>query len=290
MKLIRDLQKLRSEIKSFRRNAPFGSIGFIPTMGFLHEGHVSLIRAARLENQLVVVSLFVNPAQFGPKEDFSKYPRNESRDAEMCEAAGCDILFAPAASDIYPDGHRTAVSVRELSDPLCGRFRPGHFEGVATIVAKLFNMVAPDIAYFGQKDAQQCVVLERMTQDLNFDIQIKIMPTVREPDGLAMSSRNVYLSAAGRAKAPLLYQALSSAKKTFSAGERRVRPLIDAAIDRVKSDPAFTLQYLECLSIRDLKPVEIIEQPVLIALAAFLESVRLIDNIILIPDPNEASK
>ena len=211
MKIIRGIipmQKLCGRLKAEGRK-----IGFVPTMGALHEGHLALIRKARKENDTLVVSIFVNPAQFGPKEDFKRYPRSLTRDSLLCKKCGVDIIFSPAVSSIYPKGYRTYVRVEGLSEVLCGAFRKGHFRGVATVVAKLFNIVQPDRAYFGQKDAQQCVIIKKMCRDLNMPLDIKVLPTVRGPGGLALSSRNAYLSPEERKDALVLFQALSKAKE-----------------------------------------------------------------------------
>ena len=210
MKIIHSINQMASVSKRLRADGQ--AIGFVPTMGALHEGHLSLMRKARKENDVVVVSIFVNPIQFGPQEDYRRYPRNLRQDARLCSKEGVGIIFYPQAKDIYPQGYKTYVDVEDLSKVLCGKFRPGHFSGVATVVTKLFNIVNPDIAYFGQKDAQQAIIIQRMAKDLNMPIKIKVMPTVREKDDLALSSRNAYLSKSERKDAAVLYQALNLAR------------------------------------------------------------------------------
>jgi pantoate--beta-alanine ligase len=281
MNIIRSKQELRVAIEKFRTTHPGQVIGFVPTMGYLHSGHLSLIRAARQETDCVIVSLFVNPTQFGPTEDFQTYPRNEERDSRLCRQENADILFIPPLSDMYSATHSTTVHVKNLTRHLCGKFRPGHFDGVATIVLKLFNLIDPDISYFGQKDGQQCIVLQKMAKDLDLRTQIKIMPTVREPDGLAMSSRNVNLDPVSRQKAPLIYKVLLNAASQFQAGELKVKTIVNEARRILESDPAFKVQYLECRSLDNLSAMTTINRPCIIAVAAFLGGVRLIDNIIL---------
>src|SRR3989338_4091671 len=217
MKLISNLKQLSFEVKKIKKENK--TIGLVPTMGYLHEGHLSLMRQAKRDCHISLVSIFVNPTQFGPKEDYKKYPRNLKRDLTLARSAGVDIVFSPSAEEIYPENYRTYVNVEKLTDGLCGASRPGHFRGVATIVTKLFNLVRPDIAYFGQKDAQQARVIEKMAEDLNTGIKIKVMPIVREAAGLAMSSRNVYLNKEERKEAIVLYQSLKLAKKMILSGE-----------------------------------------------------------------------
>jgi pantoate--beta-alanine ligase len=254
-------------------------IGFVPTMGFLHEGHLSLVRRSKAECDVTVVSVFVNVTQFAPGEDFERYPRDLGTDSRMLQREGVNVLFAPETSDMYRPAHRTFVEVETLGEPLCGAFRPGHFRGVATVVTKLFNIVNPDAAYFGQKDAQQAILLRRMTEDLDFGIQVVVCPTVRESDGLAMSSRNAYLTPSERAAAPQLHAALEAARAAVIGGERsveRVRSLIRARLD----DGPARLEYVEIVRASDLGAISSIEGPVLIALAAHLGSTRLIDNVV----------
>lgn len=258
-------------------------IGFVPTMGFLHEGHLSLMRIARPEVDVLVTSIFVNPTQFGPSEDFSAYPRDMERDTRLCEEVGVDIIFYPTPPLMYASDHTVYVTERHLSTGLCGSSRPIHFRGVLTVVAKLFNVVLPDLAVFGQKDAQQFRLIQQMTRDLNFPIEIVAGPIVREADGLAMSSRNQYLSTTERQEAVALYQSLQKAEDLFAGGERWVefyRPAMEEVLGRARSG---RIDYLEFVDVQSFQPVTRIEQPTLVALAVFFEKARLIDNTILRP-------
>lgn len=255
-------------------------IGFVPTMGALHEGHASLVRMARERAGYVVASIFVNPKQFAPREDLVRYPRNEARDAEILAELGCDLLFVPSDRDMYSTNDRTRIDIVGLSDVLCGLSRPGHFQGVALVVAKLFNIVQPDEAFFGQKDAQQAVIIQRMVADLDFPIRITIGPTIREEDGLAMSSRNSYLDETERKRAPALFAALGEAKSLIADGERRAET-IRKAIRAVMEDAGFAVEYAAVVDGRNLTPLELIEGTVLIAAAGRLGKMRLIDNIAL---------
>jgi pantoate--beta-alanine ligase len=255
------------------------SIGFVPTMGALHEGHLSLIRAARAGSDVVVVSIFVNPTQFNVSEDLKKYPRDLARDLELAAGAGADIVFAPLDSEMYPLGFSTWVDVEGLSEGLCGGARPGHFRGVCTVVTKLLNIVGPDRAYFGEKDAQQLAVIRRMARDLDMRLQVVPCPTVREPDGQAMSSRNVRLTPEARAQAPIIYRALTAARTSIENGERDaegVKAVIRAAL--ADADLA-EIDYVEIVDADDLAPVAAIAGACLIAVAAFFGAVRLIDNV-----------
>lgn len=257
------------------------AIGLVPTMGALHEGHLSLVRAAKAQTEVVVVSLFVNPLQFGPKEDLSKYPRDLEGDREMLEHEGAHILFAPSVEEMYPKGASTYVTVEGLSDRLDGGSRPGHFRGVTTVVAKLFHIVQPDRAFFGQKDAAQHAVLRRMVRDLNFPLEIVVCPIVREPDGLAMSSRNAYLNAQERREALVLSRALKEIEKRFAAGERDSARLIAAGKSVVEGEPAARLDYLSIVDPDSLEPVGRIAGSALVAIAAWVGTTRLIDNVVL---------
>jgi pantoate--beta-alanine ligase len=279
MKRIDNLAKLRAEVASARKKG--AKVGLVPTMGYLHEGHLSLVRKAREEAGLVVVSLFVNPMQFGAGEDFQAYPRDMERDALLAAKEGADILFAPKASQVYPPAFTTFVEVAGLTEGLCGASRPGHFRGVTTVVAKLFNMVQPDLAYFGQKDAQQALVIRRMARDLDFPVKVVILPTVREADGLAMSSRNTYLTPGERKVAPLLYQSLKRAEERIKGGERQRRPVIDAMRGLLETESQIKIDYVDIVSTEDLQPLENLAGEILIALAVKLGRTRLIDNIIL---------
>ncbi len=264
-------------------------IGFVPTMGYLHEGHLSLVRQARLENDRVVVSIYVNPTQFGPNEDFERYPRDLERDRRMAEEAGTDVLFVPTDDEMYPEGHATFVEVERLTHGLCGKFRPGHFRGVTTVVAKLFLAVMPHRAYFGMKDYQQMVVIRRMTRDLLFPIEVVACPIVREPDGLAMSSRNEYLSDEDRRRAPALAAALRASESLFRAGERRAPELISAARS-VLEEADIIPQYLELVDANSLERIAIVKRPAVLAVAAYLGQTRLIDNVLLTPESTASDR
>ena len=258
-------------------------LGLVPTMGALHEGHLSLVRAAKAQCAAVAVSIFVNPTQFGPTEDLSKYPRQFDRDCRLLEKEGVDILFAPPVEEVYPDGGVTWVLVESLSEKLDGRSRPGHFRGVTTIVAKLFHIIEPEAAFFGQKDAAQLVVIRRMVRDLNFPVEIVACPIVRESDGLAMSSRNAYLSREERSRALVLQRSLQKARQLFDDGERSAAKLISAAKEVFAGESQVVLDYLEIVDPDTLDPVERISRRTLVAVAARVESTRLIDNIVLEP-------
>lgn len=273
VKTIKDVRKMVREARDKGQ-----SVGFVPTMGYFHEGHLSLIRRAKAENDLVVVSLFVNPLQFGPKEDLASYPRDLKRDQEMAFQAGADILFTPEAGEMYPSNFQTFVEVAEISQGLCGESRPGHFRGVATVVLKLFNIVAADRAYFGEKDAQQLRVVRRMAADLNLDLQIIGCPIVREPDGLAMSSRNVYLNPEERQAALVLYRALQTAKQSIENGERDPQIINRRMQEIFLAEPLAEVDYIAIVSSETLKPIVPLSGEVLIALAAKVGKTRLIDN------------
>ncbi len=263
-------------------------VGLVPTMGFFHEGHLSLMRAARPECTLVVVSIFVNPIQFGAGEDFNTYPRDFDRDFEMAAAAGADIIFAPAAAELYPDAFDTMVVPGNLAEGLCGAARPGHFRGIATVVAKLFNIVRPGIAYFGQKDAQQVAVIRHMARDLNYNVGIRVCPTVREPDGLAMSSRNIYLSKDERSQASVLYEALLEAKAAASAGQTSAAGIRRQIKRKIASQYLADLEYVGIVSPDTLEPVSEIKAEVLAAVAAKFGRARLIDSMTLSPGGDNA--
>jgi len=281
---VKSLRVIRSipELRAWRKALTTGqTVGFVPTMGALHEGHLSLVHASRSECDFTVASIFVNPLQFGPSEDLSKYPRPFDRDREWLEHAGAHVLFAPEAGAIYRSDASTTVVEDFVSGPLCGEFRPGHFRGVATVVLKLFNLVQPDVAYFGQKDAQQCAVIERMVRDLDVPVQIKRGATVREADGLAMSSRNIYLGAQDRTRAPRIYLSLEAAKSAFDAGERSAEALSRIGREFLSGDPAFKIQYWEVRDPSTLAPLVNIDpgSGALLAVAAYLGTTRLIDNL-----------
>ena len=259
-------------------------LGLVPTMGALHDGHLSLIRAAKAQCDQVAVSLFVNPLQFGPREDLTRYPRDFARDRELLENEDVDFLFAPGVEEMYPAEAVTYVTVEGLSDKLCGRSRPGHFRGVTTVVSKLLNIVEPDLAFFGQKDAAQVAIVRRMVRDLNVPVQIVTCPIKREADGLAMSSRNAYLDPQQRKSAPILYRSLVEVQKTFEQGEHKTDRLIAAGKRAFAEDPAMRLDYLEIVDPETLDPVEVVSGRALVAIAAFLGNTRLIDNVVLEPD------
>lgn len=270
------LTDLRSTRLSF-----LGRVGLVPTMGYLHEGHFSLVRRAREECNHVVVSIFVNPTQFGPTEDLSKYPRDLERDLRLLEPLGVDLVWMPTAEIIYPSGFQTWVEVETITQPLEGSMRPGHFRGVTTVVAKLFNAVQPYNAYFGQKDAQQAAVIRQMTRDLNFPIEIVVCPIVREPDGLAMSSRNVYLDPEPRKAATVLSRALQTAKEAYGNGERNAEQLRRKMKEVLASEPLAQVQYVSCADYDTLEELDTVTGKVLLSMAVFIGKTRLIDNIIL---------
>ena len=257
------------------------SIGFVPTMGFLHEGPLSLVRESVRRADVTVVSIYVNPTQFGPKEDFNQYPRDIHRDTVHLKNEGVDYLFLPDNKEIYPEGYKTYIEVHDLQDKLCGRSRPGHFRGVCTVVLKLFNTVNPDMAFFGQKDAQQAIILKRMAQDLNLGVKIEIMPIVREEDGLAFSSRNTYLNQKERNTALVLSASLEEARVMVQNGERDSEQIIDRMKEMVGREPLAKIDYVEIVDMENLDPVQKIENEALAALAVFVGKVRLIDNTIL---------
>jgi pantoate--beta-alanine ligase len=283
VKVARTRNELREALVPARREGR--TVGLVPTMGYLHEGHLSLLEAARRRCDVTVMSLFVNPAQFGPSEDLASYPRDETRDLEFASGAGVDLVYAPSAEEVYPEGFATTVEVGgRLTDVLCGspeRRGPGHFRGVTTVVAKLFNSVQPDVAFFGQKDAQQAVVIRRMVADLAFPVEIVVCPTVREPDGLALSSRNAYLSEAERPRALALSRGLRAAERAAREGQRSTDAIVAAAAEELREagvDP----EYLEARDAEDLSPVaELNGRPVLVAVAAQVGKARLIDNVII---------
>ncbi len=283
MKIIRSPESMSDLALRAVRNGK--SIGFVPTMGALHEGHASLIRQARIDNDLVVVSIFVNPTQFGPKEDLKKYPRKLAVDAKLCRKEKVDIIFYPEAAKIYPEGYRTYVNVEGLSEGLCGKSRPGHFRGVATVVAKLFNIVRPDRAYFGQKDAQQAIVIRRMCEDLNFPVCIRLMPTVREAGGLAMSSRNAYLSCREKKDALVLARSLSLAEYLVKNGLTDTDRLIRLMRNIIERKETVKIDYVAVVDAQTLKPLKKISGDCLIAVAAWIGKTRLIDNILIKMSP-----
>ena len=256
-------------------------VGFVPTMGFLHKGHISLVRRARAECGAVAASIFVNPTQFGPAEDLARYPRDLPRDLALLETAGADLVFTPEPAEIYPPGFDTQVLVGGITGVLEGAARPGHFAGVATVVAKLFNIVQPDVAYFGQKDAQQCAVIRKLVADLNLPVEIVVAPTVRDPDGLALSSRNSYLTPAQRAAAPVLFQALTAARAAFDGGERDAGRLREIMRRTIAAQPEAQVDYLSLADPQTLRELARVEGQALASLAVRFGATRLIDNLLL---------
>ncbi len=278
MQVIRSIESIRRAVTKARSAGQ--RVGFVPTMGALHEGHLSLLRRCRKENDLVVLSIFVNPAQFGPAEDLARYPREQKKDKKLAKKEKVDIIFCPSIKTIYPKGYLTYIDVGKITEPLCGRFRPGHFRGVATVVGKLLNIVAPDVAYLGQKDAQQVVVVRQMVRDLNFPVAVRVCPTVRDPDGLALSSRNSYLSPVQRKEATVIYCSLKEAKALAHQGERRAGALLRGIRSRILSESSGILEYVECVHAGTLAPLRGVEGKVMIAVAVRFGRTRLIDNIV----------
>ncbi len=276
MEVIKEIEKMQRKSKELKSQGK--KIGFVPTMGYLHAGHLSLVNLAKRHSDVVVVSIFVNPLQFGPREDYVVYPRDLERDLKLLEKEAIDIVFVPSKEEMYPSDFQTYVEVTELTKGLCGVCRPGHFKGVTTVVLKLFNIVKPDIAIFGEKDYQQLKVVQKMVKDLNLDIEIISHPTVREEDGLAMSSRNTYLSEEERRSALALYQSLKLAERLIIGGEREPERIKGLVKEYIEKFPYNKVQYVEIVDSENLKPVERIEGEVLIALAVFVGTTRLIDN------------
>ena len=277
MQVTTTVEETRKLVKNWKKEGK--TIGLVPTMGFLHEGHASLIRRCREENDIVVVSDFVNPTQFGPTEDLEAYPRDFERDSELCESLGADLIFHPEPKDMYHDPH-AYVSIDMLSDTLCGKTRPIHFKGVCTVVSKLFNIVAPDRAYFGQKDAQQLAIIRKMVQDLNFDIQIVGCPIIREEDGLAKSSRNTYLSEDERQAALVLSRSLKIGKQLVEDGEKSAKAIKDAITAEINKEPLARIDYVDVVDFETITPVDEIKGPTLVAIAVYIGKTRLIDNFI----------
>jgi pantoate--beta-alanine ligase len=279
--IITTIAEVRDRIGAARRAGR--TVGFVPTMGALHAGHASLIRAARAENDFVVVSIFVNPTQFGPNEDLARYPRPLDADQQLCGALGADLIFAPSSEEMYAPGFCTWVTVEGLADELCGGSRPGHFRGVATVVLKLFNIVQADVAYFGQKDYQQARIIVQAARDLNVPTDVRVLPTVREPDGLAMSSRNQYLDPVQRRHATVLYRALEETKRLVRGGEGDVKRLEEALAAPIRATLGARLDYARIVDLDTLRPVELLDAPALAALAVYFGTTRLIDNAQLAP-------
>ena len=272
------IEQVREAVKAWKKEGK--SVGFVPTMGYLHEGHKSLIDAARRENDKVVVSIFVNPMQFGPAEDLDSYPRDLNRDAKLCEDAGVDIIFHPEPEEMYADGFCSYVDMNGLTTELCGKTRPIHFRGVQTVVLKLFHIVTPDRAYFGQKDAQQLAIIKRMVRDLNFDIEIVGCPIVREEDGLAKSSRNTYLSKDERKAALILSKAVKLGEDMAKAGEKDTDKIVSEMIKLIETEPMAKIDYVQAVDAVSVKPVKEMTAPVLVAMAVYIGKTRLIDNFI----------
>lgn len=277
MRIIRSAVQLRRVLNAARRKAK--TIGFVPTMGCLHDGHAALMRRAKKDHDLCVVSIYVNPKQFAPHEDFRHYPRDLRRDLALARKEKVDIIFLPSDNVIYPKGYLTYIDVEKLSRALCGKFRPGHFKGVATVVAKLLNIVQPHVLYLGQKDAQQVVVLKTMVRDLDLPVAVKVVPTIRDKDGLAMSSRNVYLSPQQRREATVLYRALWIAKARIKSGERSVSAIVRLITQTIRRESGGKVQYVACVDALTLKPFKTLKGSTLIALAVFFGATRLIDNV-----------
>ena len=276
MKIVSDIREMQQLAGHYRQQGK--TIGFVPTMGYLHEGHLSLMRRARPQCDILVVSIFVNPTQFGPNEDFERYPRDFERDERLCREVGVDVVFYPTADAMYPRPYLTYVHVEKLSETMCGASRPGHFRGVTTVVTKLFNIVQPHIAVFGQKDYQQSLIIRQMVRDLNFDVQIDVAPIVREADGLAMSSRNKYLSPEERQQALVLYRSLTRAEELIREGERNVDTLLQAMQTVISEAPDARIDYIAIVDAETLEPLSTVRHNTVIALAVYIGTTRLIDN------------
>lgn len=276
MEIVSTIKELKERIGRWKKQGL--KIGFVPTMGYLHEGHLSLIRESRKHSEITVVSIFVNPKQFGPNEDYQQYPRDWQRDRQMLEKEGIDLLFYPTVEEMYPDGYRTYVEVKELQDRLCGRTRSGHFRGVCTVVLKLFNLIQPDEAYFGWKDAQQVIILKKMVEDLNLPVKIIPCPIVRDIDGLALSSRNTYLKAEERIAALILKKSLDLAEKLITSGEKDAEKIKKKMVELILSEPLARIDYVEIVDLKNLESLDKLDGEALIALAVYIGRTRLIDN------------
>jgi len=274
------IAKTIADMKALRTKS-LGSVGFVPTMGYLHQGHLALVKQARAENSIVVASIFVNPTQFGPTEDFKSYPRDTERDLAMLRKEGTDIVFMPSAEEMYPEGFNSWVDVEKVTDRLEGSYRPGHFKGVATVVAKLFNIVEPARAYFGQKDAQQVLVIKKMVADLNMNLEVIVAPTVRESDGLAMSSRNVYLNPQERQASIVLFKALTLARNRREKGERNAETVRQEMTSLISQEPLAKIEYVSIADAQTLEELSKIDRPALVSLAVRFGKTRLIDNMLL---------
>ncbi len=281
MKVVKKIEEMRREVSGIKSRGM--CTGFVPTMGYLHEGHLSLVRESVRKADVTVVSIFVNPTQFGPREDFKEYPRDLNRDSGILKREGVDYLFVPGTDEIYPQVYKTFVEVHDLQDKLCGRSRPGHFRGVCTVVLKLFNIINPDISFFGQKDYQQAVILKRMVKELNLEVKIEVLPIIREEDGLALSSRNKYLTQEERSAALVLSKSLKEAKSMVEKGQRDSATIIREMKEMIDRESLAKIDYIEIADTDKLDPVARIEKEAVAALAVFIGKVRLIDNTILRP-------
>jgi pantoate--beta-alanine ligase len=278
LKKITNIKEMKDVVRDLKSQGKI--IGFVPTMGYLHEGHLSLVRSSVRKADTTVVSIFVNPTQFGQKEDFKEYPRDIKRDSACLEREGVDYLFFPDTEEMYPYGFKTYVEVQDLQTKLCGRSRPEHFRGVCTVVLKLFNIVNPDLAFFGQKDAQQAIILKNMARDLYLEVKIEVLPIVREKDGLALSSRNEYLDKRERQTALVLYRSLQKAKKMIMEGERKAAQIIEKMKELIGKEPLVEIDYVDIVDLDELSSVEAVGEEALIALAVYVGKTRLIDNMI----------
>jgi pantoate--beta-alanine ligase len=277
MEIARTIEEVKQKVRDWKKSGL--KVGFVPTMGYLHEGHLSLVREARKRTDRVVVSIFVNPTQFGPNEDYQVYPRDFDRDRELLSKEGVDLIFYPSVEVMYPEGYKTYVEVKDLQDRLCGRSRPGHFRGVCTVVLKLFNIVQPEEAFFGWKDAQQVIILQKMVEDLNLSVKIVPLPLVRDDDGLALSSRNTYLSPEERKAALVLSRSLDLAAELIKSGEKRAEVIKNRMLELIQQEPRARVDYVEIVDLRTLEPLEQVQDNTLIALAVFIGRTRLIDNL-----------
>ena len=282
MKIVSTVNDVRSTVKEWKKNGL--KVGLVPTMGFLHEGHLSLIKKAVAENDKVIVSVFVNPTQFGPNEDFEAYPRDLNKDAALCEEAGADLIFHPEPEEMYPDGFCSSVNMTGLTDALCGKSRPIHFQGVCTVVSKLFNIAAPDNAYFGEKDAQQLAIIKRMVKDLNFDIKITGCPIIREEDGLAKSSRNTYLNPEERQAALVLSKAVKCGRSLVEGGEKDSAVILKEMKSIIENEPLARIDYVEIVDMNTMRNIDKVKGDVLCAMAVYIGKTRLIDNFIYYAD------
>ena len=279
MKIVSSVEEVRNQVKEWRKQGL--TVGLVPTMGYLHEGHQSLIKASVENNDRTVVSVFVNPIQFGPNEDLATYPRDLDRDSKLCEETGADLIFHPEKENMYDDDFCTYIDMDSVTKNLCGKTRPTHFRGVCTVVGKLFNIVAPDRAYFGQKDAQQLAVIRRMVRDLNFDLEIVGCPIIREDDGLAKSSRNTYLSEEERKAALVLSRSLKEGKSLIESGETDAKKVVDSIRKVIETEPLAKIDYVEAVDFDTIEPIETIKNNTLVAIAVYIGKTRLIDNIII---------